>query len=524
MQATLDRALLAESNKQWLESLALCRSAQAISSDHPDVLNLLGRLVGLGGDAARAIALQRVVLRQRPDHLRAAEDLRIALVAVRSPEEAHKAYRGAIELEPDIQCHHRHPGSLEPFAGIDQVEAALLGASAWDPSHALAQAALGNVHARRGRYASALDAYSLAVMLDPNLRAVHLALAELLELLHEPSAARHRETALAAQRMYLADEVSEKAVQSVLVLMAPGDFSNMNAPLDFLVNHNRIALHRCYLLPGGPFDSAKLPDYDSIFNAIDENEASQATIEMAVQIIASQSKPALNRPQHLGKTARSALRETLSEVRACVVPVTKRLAQDALKSIPAGAMSIEGIAFPLLIRPVNTHGGRGLERLAAAHEIPSYLERLHAGYFNVAEFVDNRNADGYYRKYRVVVVDGKPLPYHLAISPDWMVHYISSPMEEHAWMREEEERFLADPRCIFPDWDRIFGEMAAAIGLDYFGVDCTLLPDGRIFVFEAGPAMLVHCRESLEMFAYKYRYVPRIFDVFEEMLAKRKLN
>jgi hypothetical protein len=30
------------------------------------------------------------------------------------------------------------------------------------------------------------------------------------------------------------------------------------------------------------------------------------------------------------------------------------------------------------------------------------------------------------------------------------------------------------------------------VGLDYFGIDCTVLSDGTLFVFEADTAMLVH--------------------------------
>ncbi|MDQ2681438.1 MAG: tetratricopeptide repeat protein, partial [Candidatus Eremiobacteraeota bacterium] len=453
-------------------------------------MNLLGRLVGVAGDVVRAIALQRVVLRLRPDHPRAAEDLQTASSAIRSPTDAQIAFRRAIDQEPDIGIHHRHPGSLEPFVRMDIVQAALENALALDPSHALAQAALGNLHARLGRYASALDAYSVAVMLDPNLPAVHLAVAELLELVHDRDAARHRELALVQKRFYPAGAVSKNAQPRVLVLMAPGARSNMNAPLDFLVNHTRIALHRYYVRPNDPFDFSDSADYDVIFTAIDENESSREVIETCAKFIASQSAPALNLPQYLAGTARSVLGETLGGVAGCVVAQTRRVSRALLESISPTAQAIDGIAFPLLLRPVDTHSGIGLQRLSEASEINEYLQRFSSAHFNVATFEDYRSADGFYRKYRVIVIDGKPFAYHLAISPEWMVHYLSSPMLEHVWMREEEGRFLDAPDSVFANWNELFAKMAAAIGLDYFGVDCTLLEDGRVLIFEAGPAML----------------------------------
>ncbi|MDQ2681746.1 MAG: hypothetical protein M3Y21_12135, partial [Candidatus Eremiobacteraeota bacterium] len=77
---------------------------------------------------------------------------------------------------------------------------------------------------------------------------------------------------------------------------------------------------------------------------------------------------------------------------------------------------------------------------------------------------------------------------------------------------------------MFANWNELFAKMAAAIGLDYFGVDCTLLEDGRVLIFEAGPAMLVHCRETDGAFDYKYRSVPRIFDAFEDLIENRALQ
>jgi hypothetical protein len=138
---------------------------------------------------------------------------------------------------------------------------------------------------------------------------------------------------------------------------------------------------------------------------------------------------------------------------------------------------------------------------------------------DVVPCVDYHSEDGYYRKYRVILVDGVPYPYHLAISPEWMVHYIKTPTASIEWMRDEELRFLRDPRSVFATWDRTFTEMAQAIGLEYFGVDCTLLRDGTVLVFEADAAMLVHCREPAD--SYKHQYVPRIFHAVEALLAKR---
>ncbi len=94
-------------------------------------------------------------------------------------------------------------------------------------------------------------------------------------------------------------------------------------------------------------------------------------------------------------------------------------------------------------------------------------------------------------------------------------------MEHHDWMRAEEERFLAAPASVFERWNDVFASIARSLGLDYFGVDCGLTRDGDVLIFECNAGMLVHCRDEPAMFAYKYHYVPRIFDAFERLLDDR---
>jgi hypothetical protein len=187
----------------------------------------------------------------------------------------------------------------------------------------------------------------------------------------------------------------------------------------------------------------------------------------------------------------------------------------------ARCLSEEGVRFPLLARPAATHGGEGMTRCANMEELENALRVINGVYY-LTQYVDYRDADGFFRKYRMVFVDRQPLPYHLAISPDWMVHYFSAQMLEHPWKIAEEHRFLHDPAAVL-------GERALAaihaigrsMDLDYAGVDFTLLADGRVLVFEANATMLIH-RERIDgLVAHKNLYVERIVAAFEQMQARR---
>jgi hypothetical protein len=123
----------------------------------------------------------------------------------------------------------------------------------------------------------------------------------------------------------------------------------------------------------------------------------------------------------------------------------------------------------------------------------------------------------------VVFVDGTPYPVHLAISPNWMIHYYNAPMDEHQWMRDEEELFLSDLDSAFEGAPKAaLDDLARVAGLEYFGIDCSIGRDGRLLVFEADTAMLVHASDPIELYPYKHRYVPRIFRAIEEMIDRRK--
>jgi tetratricopeptide (TPR) repeat protein len=515
VNAVLDQALAAEREQRWGHSLILCRQALADPNEQPDAFNLFGRLCWAAGDAANAIAAQRYVLMLAPEHARAAEDLQVALGAIRSASDASAAFQSAVVVHPDVTCHHRIPGSLLPFVGMDRVEQELHHVVGLDPSFAPAHAALGNILSRRGRGFEALNAYRLAAMLDWDQPDVHLALAALFDTVRdEENASRHRREAFTRKQVYAA--IGAGARRQVLVLAAPGA-PTANAPLDHCLNHARVALHMYYL--SDDRQSPDLPAYDLVFNAIESAESSAIAIERCSAFIESQTKPVINHPKHLANVTRSALPHTLRDIAGATVPPAHRFSRDILGDAPDSFADGE-FRFPMLVRPVDTHRGDWQERITNAPELRAYLSRTPGTHFNVSPFVDYRSPDGYYRKYRVFVVDGRPFPYHLAISDEWKVHYHSSLMEQYARMRHEEERFLRNPHSVFGAWDTVFGEIAAAVGLDYFGVDCALNTDGTVLVFECGANMLAQCQDAPDLFAYKYEHVPRIFAALDDLLER----
>jgi hypothetical protein len=95
-------------------------------------------------------------------------------------------------------------------------------------------------------------------------------------------------------------------------------------------------------------------------------------------------------------------------------------------------------------------------------------------------------------------------------------------MAEHLWMRQEEERFVNDIGQVFDAEQRnALRLVAAAIAVDYGGIDCAIHRDGRIVVFEANAAMLVHDEKS-DVFDYKNAAIATIKNAFDAMLSRRR--
>ena len=186
-------------------------------------------------------------------------------------------------------------------------------------------------------------------------------------------------------------------------------------------------------------------------------------------------------------------------------------------------MLAETFGFPLLLRTPGTHGGDAFEKIDTPAGIDAFLAQHPGEEYYVTEFVDYRSADGFFRKYRLMLVDGAVLPYHLAIADQWKIHHFRTEMGSHRWMQQEEEAFLDRPGAVFgPAHEAALHEIARIVGLEFFGVDCSLDRDGNLLIFEVNASMLIH--DDNAGFAYKGPHVARIKAAFDAMLARQTLT
>ncbi len=378
-------------------------------------------------------------------------------------------------------------------------------------STAGAAAARGRSLARAGRLEEALAAFLEAVERDDRELDAHLGIYEVAQILRrEDLALAHQRAAIAIAPVH-STPASEREDYALLVLCAPGPYT-ANTPADLLFDARRVTLHRWYVDPSGTVPP--LPPHDAVFTAIGESDRAVAHLAAAERFTSASRRPVLNRPDRIRRLGRVPLAETFAHARHARVVTTTRIARERYAA--------EGFPTPHIVRPVDSHGGHGLERIEDDAQRAAYLAATPADVLYVAPFVDYRSEDGFFRKYRILFVDGEPFAFHLAISPNWMVHYYNAPMAENRWMRDEEHAFLARIGDVFRDeLHDALRETAELLALDYAGIDCAIDRDGKLLIFEADNALIVHLLDDPALFGYKHVYVPRIYEALDAMVRRR---
>jgi len=330
------------------------------------------------------------------------------------------------------------------------------------------------------------------------------------ELLRGSRSARLRlqGEALARKRLYAQNEPIPGAPR-LLVLLAPGDFM-ANTPVEFLLEGAAINVDFLYIQSEADF--LRLPPHDVALVAVAESRANQKILEMIDEAAPCWPRPILNNPAAIARLTRDGAWRLLHDVEGLFYPENRRLDRAA---VAAG----EGGAYPLIIRPVDSHAGEELERIEGAAELAVYLRGHAAKEFYVAPFIDYAGADGKYRKIRLALIAGEAWPIHYAVSSRWMVHYLNADMLHNRAHRAEEENFMRDFAAFAQRHAGALDGLKRRLGLDYLQIDCAEAADGRLMIFEIGTAMIAHDLDCPTTFPYKSAHMRRLFDAFRRMVA-----
>ena len=526
---------------------------RAVFGDNTNAVLALADWLLASGRAAEAEQILLPLADLHPDNAPALAALGLAQLATGRDEHGLAALALALALEPS---HPRIPAQLVRGYGAagraDTASALLKQAAERHPALGHLRVARSRALVSLGLMQEALQELLLAARSQPDLVEVWKALVHLqlrlagsfdaaisscrkvVEL--EPTPENHGNLAFALQRAGRHDEAREPIVLGlpwkrwaaavpaspgrlrVGILTAPGF---VNTPTEFLVDQTGRLVDTIPLLEGVPYPAAQMArSYDVVFNAIADADGAADAMRLAGRLLADMKVPVLNRPAEAARTTRDQIAARLRDILDAVVPATRRVRRQALLGGEAAALLAE-IGFPLLSRPIGSHGGDDVRKADDEEALRHHAGGDGADELYLTRFVEYASSDGVYRKYRVVFVGGAMFPYHLSVSAGWLNHYFRSDMSRSEQHRLEEAEFLNETeRHLGPLAVKALRSIAERIDLDYFGVDFALHRDGRLVLFECNPVMLIMTPQTA-LFRYRHEAALRIRNAFSDLLRRR---
>lgn len=568
--AQLNLGILLTGRGALEDARAAVEASLAARPNHPGALLALGNVHLRLGDAFAAAAAWRQAVTAKPDFAEAHANLGGALAELGQTAEAEAALRRALSLNPGLLIAWQRLGEvLIDLGRTAEAAATLREVTAREPRAATAWNSLGLALRSEGHMADAATAFRSAIAARPDLTEAHANLSLLLAWMDDAggataAAARAMEHGASDARAHLATAVAAAArgdaaaahaasleairlrpfvhvpargaaEATVLVLQALEDSHFRPAPdgAKLPEGHNNAVEHldparfsRVELfvdaLAADPGVLDRLPPCDVIYNAITEPEGMRRGLDLAALAVERLGLPVINPPEEVRRAARDLAPSLYEGIEGVVVPRILRVpaAEDTAAAV-AAAMTEAGLPFPVIARPAGTHTGIGMTLVEDAAGLAALPPRTD---LFVTEFIDFRDADGLWRKTRLLCVGGRVLPEHLATADDWNIHhrnsraYMRAHPEEQARERDYLENFekrLGLSRMI------AVGEMADRLGLDFFGVDAALLPDDRLLVFEANPSMRAMFLEARDGFEYLLPGLGRISAAFCDLVLRK---
>jgi hypothetical protein len=316
----------------------------------------------------------------------------------------------------------------------------------------------------------------------------------------------------------------EKPKLRVLALAAAIDMGG-NTPIEFLLEESGIELLTLYVVPGIELP-APLPAHDVAIVIASDSEECRDALGIIDRAVARWPRPMLNPPRLVGNLDRDKLHRLLRGIEGLDIPATISVTRAQLSDVVQSKLLVAEIAaelqFPVIVRPRGSHAGIGLAKLDDRAAIGRYLAERPEQEFFVSRFVDYAGDDGLFRKYRLVVVDGRSYACHMAIADRWDIWYLNAGMAFSENKRREEEDFMRTFDSAFAvRHRRALAAMIDRVGLDYFTIDCAENKRGELLIFEADNTAVVHNMDSPELFPYKPPQMRAIFEAFAAMLYRR---
>ena len=473
--------------------------------DNADALHLLGVLSHQVGKNDVAVELITKAIQSNPTKAFFFTNLATVLHMQGRLDEAIASYNRALEIEPDLADAHCNLGnSLQAQRKLDEATASYQRAIAIDPKCGEAHLGLSAILSSRGRLKEARQALKTGIRQKPlyttNCTNQKKCLASILQL-------------TGVQNSYL------KLTKDLKTIVKSGHFHTK-----YVIDDKKFTVHNFYVLDHNLSDHANtLPAFDLILNSISNPDTEPDSLEEADKFISKQEKPFINNPRTVLSMSRDKVSRLLSGVENLVAPKTIRaeLSDNNASSIRS-ILDKHGFQLPVIVRAVGLHNAVRMAKIDTDNDSIKIKISQPKQTFYFTEFHDYRSKDGYFHTMRFIFVDKQIFPDKLYVSTHWNNHakeFTHKFMLENDWAMKEDEAFLGNYTEYIGEQNcEALRAICGKIGLDFFGIDCAIHPNGKLLLFETNPSMRVRLKED---FSHRATFTRKIKNAFGEMIIAR---
>jgi Flp pilus assembly protein TadD len=470
----------------------------------------------------REQALREVEARiaDQPDEIERRLQRADLLVELGRTLDARNAYIEILARAPSHRVALNNLGTLLHATGYrTAARTAYTEAAGRHPNDPMSHVNLANVLYETGEFASAREHYETALRLEPDHPEAHQGLAYVLgELGDSEGAAWHRRKGFEQRSvMTLPYRGDGPPVRVLLLVSALGGNIPTRNFLDDRVFETIVVVAEFY------DRNRPLPRHELMFNAIGDADLGKDALATVQSLATLSGARVLNAPAAVLATGRADNAKRLSRLPGVIAPATVTLPRDLLTGMEAGsALAGHGLQFPLLLRSPGFHTGRHFELVERGSDLAEAAAKLPGAELTAIQYLDSRGVDGKARKYRVMMIDGRLYPLHLAVSSHWKIHYVTAEMADYPEHRAEDAEFLQNmPAVLGPRGMSALEQIQTALGLDYAGVDFGLSKSGELLLFEANATMVVNPPEPDARWDYRRPAVERIFTAVRKLLLEK---
>ncbi|MDJ0517474.1 MAG: TauD/TfdA family dioxygenase [Trichodesmium sp. MO_231.B1] len=393
-----------------------------------------------------------------------------------------------------------------------------------------------------GQFTEATAIFRQCVAIDPNGYDSRLALSSLAHQLGNNTEAKNALIEVTQRHPYIvqgrydpqkptilrmrgfersAYQILEQGDGTYQKLLRGGHFSIRN-----LVNKSKYNLVILNIFENNIDMVDNLPEFNLILNTIACPDSKRESLLTTARFVDRYPNiPLINHPRRVLETSRERNSLRLNLIPGVQFPKTERLWWDGT-SIDAMVKDIFGwgFVFPIIVRQVGSQTGQTVGLVHSEAALRSHFENspVNQDYY-VIQFKDCRNQQGIFNKTRVFFIDGNFYPVAHLFNNSWNTHSGDryNVMNKFEWMQAAEKSFLGDPYGYLgaENFNKLY-QIRDLVGLDFFGIDFTILPDGTLFIFELNAAMR-HNFDHAKNFPYTEPHLKRISHAFNAMVQKR---